>query len=41
MGKCTAESHCGEDEDEEEERGREELQTDIEESGGFPLCLLG
>lgn len=34
VGKCTAESpHCGEDEDAEEERGREELQTDTEEGG--------
>lgn len=36
MRERTAESpHCGEDEDVEEERGREELQT-AEEAGGFP-----
>lgn len=39
VGKCTAGSpHCGEDEDAEEERGREELQT-AEDVGGFPSWL--
>ncbi len=39
VGKYAAESpHCGEDEDVEEERGREELQT-VDEAGGFPSCL--
>lgn len=40
MGESTAESpHCGEDEDVEEERGREELQTDTEDGFLQPVEL--